>query len=304
MFNKLKKVKNFWDKYGAKIESALAHGKSAVEKGKEFLASEEGRKTLNFAKEKFSKQNNKNEQLNGENVETASHIATNFEFADLMNVANKAKEIYEEDLKGVITDFQKANENEKESSNDEKPNENVNDEKAENNEDVEDDEGEVDDVQAEPIIEKEESQDTFFEDKRDELIDATKKGLMNLHNPEEVLNALCKLQSVANETIKYAEEQETKRVEINAKKDVAIEKIKTIERCIKDYLEKTFDERRSIFAKEFECVDAALKTGNLELLSVSLNSINSLAAQSPFKALADVAAVQKNLLDTNTEWDI
>lgn len=61
---------------------------------------------------------------------------------------------------------------------------------------------------------------------------------MNLHNPEEVLNALCKLQSVANETIKYAEEQETKRVEINAKKDVAIEKIKTIERCIKDYLEK------------------------------------------------------------------
>ena len=127
---------------------------------------------------------------------------------------------------------------------------------------------------------------------------------MNLHNPEEVLNALCKLQSVANETIKYAEEQETKRVEISAKKDVAIEKIKTIERCIKDYLEKTFDERRSIFAKEFECVDAALKTGNLELLSVSLNSINSLAAQSPFKALADVAAVQKNLLDTNTEWDI
>ena len=250
MFDKLKKAKAFWDKHGSKIQSALIHGKNVVEKGKEFLASEDGQKALNFAKEKLRRQN-------GDEIHS--------------------------------------NEDEKKDSKDDESNDDLNDKKV--GEDIVD-------VQAEPIIEKDESQDTFFEDKRDELVDAAKRGLMNLNNPEEVLNALCKLQSVANETIKYTEEQETKRVEINAKKEVAIEKIKTIERCIKDYLDKTFDERRSIFAKEFECVDAALKTGNLELLSVSLSSINSLAAQSPFKALADVAAVQKNLLDTNTEWDI
>lgn len=289
MFDKLKKAKNFWDKHGSKIESAFIHGKKAVEKGREFLASEEGQKALNFAKEKLRMRNSDKIQSDENETNSANYVAANLGFADVMNVANKAKEIYEEDLKDVITGFQNANDN------DEKLNEGL---KEEN---VEDD---AVDVLAEPIIEKDECQDSFFEDKRDELIDAAKRGLTNLNNPEEVLNALCKLQSVANETIKYTEEQETKRVEINAKKEVAIEKIKTIERCIKDYLDKTFDERRSIFAKEFECVDAALKTGNLELLSVSLNSINSLAAQSPFKALADVAAVQKNLLDTNTEWDI
>ena len=295
MFDKLKKAKAFWDKHGSKIESALIHGKKAVEKGQDFLASKDGQKALNFAKEKLRKQDSDKIQSNEYETNSANHVTANFEFADLMNVANKAKEIYEEDLKSVIAGFQNADVNEKEGPKDEEPNDDLNDENVEED---------VVDIQAEPIIEKDEPQDTFFEDKRDELIDATKRGLMNLNNPEEVLNALCKLQSVANETIKYSEEQETKRVEINAKKDVAIEKIRTIERCIKDYLDKTFDERRSIFAKEFECVDAALKTGNLELLSVSLNSINSLAAQSPFKALADVAAVQKNLLDTNTEWDI
>lgn len=294
MFDKLKKARDFWNKHGSKIESALAHGKKAVEKGREFLASEEGRKTLNFAKEKLRKKDSDKNQSNEDGPNSANHAA-NFEFADLMNVANKAKEIYEEDLKEVITGFQKADDNDEKDRKDDGSNDDLNDENVEED---------VVEVQIKPIIEKDESQDTFFEDKRDELIDATKRGLMNLKNPEEVLNALCKLQSVANETIKYTEEQETKRVEINAKKDIAIEKIKTIERCIKDYLDKTFDERRSIFAKEFECVDVALKTGNLELLSVSLNSINSLAAQSPFKALADVAAVQKKLLDTGAEWDI
>lgn len=295
MFDKLKKAKAFWDKHGSKIQSALIHGKNAVEKGKEFLASEDGQKALNFAKEKLRRQNGDEIHSNEDEKNSANYVTANFGFTDVMNIANKAKEIYEEDVKDVITGFQNADDDEKKDSKDDESNDDLNDKKV--GEDIVD-------VQAEPIIEKDESQDTFFEDKRDELVDAAKRGLMNLNNPEEVLNALCKLQSVANETIKYTEEQETKRVEINAKKEVAIEKIKTIERCIKDYLDKTFDERRSIFAKEFECVDAALKTGNLELLSVSLNSINSLAAQSPFKALADVAAVQKNLLDTNTEWDI
>lgn len=281
VFDSLKKGIELCDKYGAKIQSAISHGKSAVEKGKQFLDSEDGKATLGFVKDKFSKAKSSNSE------EKISKQDTNLNFANVLNAVNKAKEIYDEDIKEAVVGFQEENDLVNKGENG--PLNEVNEQTFESTEVYET---------------HEEKEDTFFEDKRDELIDAAKQGLSNLHNPEEVLGALCKLQSVANETIKYAEEQETKRVEINAKKDIAIEKIKAIESCIKDYLEKTFDERRSIFEKQFECVDAALKTGNLELLAVSLNSINSLAAQSPFKALADVAAVQKNLLDTNTEWDI
>lgn len=292
VFDTLKKGIILWDKHGGKIQSAISHGKNAVEKGKEFFDSEDGITTLGFVKEKFFK--NKSSKRDGSGCQEPNKVdesaASDLNFGTILNAMNKAKEIYDQEIKVAVADFQ---------------------EKIEPAEQEEKKEDDISATEIEEVIEANDAsnelvkkEDTFFEDKRDELLDAAKQCVMNLNNPEEVLNAFCKLQSVANETIKYAEEQETKRAEINARKDVAIEKIKVIETCIKDYLEKTFDERRSIFEKQFECVDAALKTGNLELLAASLNSINSLAAQSPFKALADVAAVQKKLLDTNTEWDI
>ena len=116
--------------------------------------------------------------------------------------------------------------------------------------------------------------------------------------------AISTLAQVSNETIKYVAEQETKREEIRAERDVAIARINAMSDSIKLYLEKTFDERSAIFSKQFEAVDEALRTGNTEMLALTLNSINSLAASSPFKNLADIGQVQQALTDGNTEWDI
>lgn len=123
-------------------------------------------------------------------------------------------------------------------------------------------------------------------------------------NPEDVERALRILGEVAQDTIKYAEEQETKREEIRAMRDTAIAQINAMKECVQTYLEKTFDERSAIFAKQFEVVDAALLSGDNEMLASSLNSINALAASSPFKTLADISAVQKSLSSSDTEWDI
>ena len=118
------------------------------------------------------------------------------------------------------------------------------------------------------------------------------------------MEALSTLAQVSNETIQYVAEQETKREEIRAERDVAIARIHAMSDNIKLYLEKTFDERSAIFAKQFECVDAALREGNTEMLAMTLNSINTLAASSPFKNLADINQVQQALSDGGTEWDI
>lgn len=123
-------------------------------------------------------------------------------------------------------------------------------------------------------------------------------------NPQEVSNALQTLASVAVETIKYSEEQETKREEIRARRDVAIAQVSAMRDAVQLYLEKSFDERSVLFAKQFECVDAALKAGDNDMLAICLNNINALAASSPFKALADVGQVQKALTSSETEWDI
>ena len=64
------------------------------------------------------------------------------------------------------------------------------------------------------------------------------------------------------------------------------------------------DERKSIFNKQFDVVDEALRKGDIQMLHLSLASINQLAAQSPFKNLADIAQVQSALMDDDTVWDI
>lgn len=125
-----------------------------------------------------------------------------------------------------------------------------------------------------------------------------------LTNPQEVCKAIETLAAVAVDTIKYSEEQETKREDIRAKRDVAIAQINAMRDAVQTYLDKSFDERSVLFAKQFECVDAALKAGDNDMLAISLNNINALAASSPFKALADINQVQKALTSSETEWDI
>jgi len=145
----------------------------------------------------------------------------------------------------------------------------------------------------------------FFHDSMDKLSDSLSAAAESgFTDPQAVVDALRALTEVASDTVKYVAEQETKQEEIRAQRDVAIAKINATTACIKEYLDKTFDERSAIFAKQFECVDAALRTGNNEMLAMSLNSINSLAASSPFKNLADINQVQQALGDGETEWDI
>lgn len=167
-------------------------------------------------------------------------------------------------------------------------------------------EEEVETVEAEEMPNEESGgKDTFFEDSTNKLSDAVKAAAEGgFQDPEAVVSALTALGEVANDTIKYVAEQETKQEEIRAKRDVAIAQINATSECIKAYLEKTFDERSAIFSKQFEVVDEALRTGNTEMLAMSLQSINALAAQSPFKNLADIGQVKQALTTGDTEWDI
>lgn len=147
--------------------------------------------------------------------------------------------------------------------------------------------------------------DTFFEDSTGKLRAVIKSAADGgFQDPGELMAALNALGEVANETVKYVAEQETKQEEIRAKRDVAIAQINATSEYIKAYLDKTFDERSTIFSKQFEVLDEALRTGNTEMLAMSLQSINALAAQSPFKSLADIGQVQQALSAGDTEWDI
>ena len=127
---------------------------------------------------------------------------------------------------------------------------------------------------------------------------------LSFKTPADIANAIDVYVNSAADVAKFVEEQQTKREAIRAHSNIVIAKINTVSDIIKTYLDKTFDERKAIFEKQFQCVDRALETGNIEMLSMSLGSINHLAASSPFKALSDLGTVKAMLNDPNAEFDI
>lgn len=144
------------------------------------------------------------------------------------------------------------------------------------------------------------TEDTFVSDLSKRLMSGGGKA----PTPLDMFNLVGKFVDASKDVAKYTEMQKTKRVEIRAAAKVQIKKIEMMRDTIQLYLNKTFDERRMIFEKQFACVDKALETGDTQLLTISLNSITDLAKSSPFKNLSDVRNVKNMLEDKNVVFDI
>lgn len=124
-----------------------------------------------------------------------------------------------------------------------------------------------------------------------------------LVTPLDVTTAIKEMVQQANETIRFCEEQETARTEIRAKAAVEISKINAMADMVRDYLKRSFDERSGLFDNYFSVLDKALAKGDNTLVAQTVQSINSLAASSPFKDLADINKVT-SILSEGGEWDI
>ena len=51
--------------------------------------------------------------------------------------------------------------------------------------------------------------------------------------------------------------------------------------------------------QNFEVIDTAIANNNMEALAITVQSVNTLVAQSPFKALVDLAQVRRELLSND-----
>lgn len=150
------------------------------------------------------------------------------------------------------------------------------------------------------VIDVVDHNDTYFEDMLQKLQEAANDGVKD---PKSAMIALQTLTQCAQETIVYCEGQENKRDEILAKRDEVVAKINLVTAQVKDYIEKTFDERSKQFVDQFDNLDKALKDGNAEMLASAVMGINSLASAGAFKELSDASQVQQSLA-SGTEWDI
>lgn len=86
---------------------------------------------------------------------------------------------------------------------------------------------------------------------------------------------------------KVREEETTKRVEIQARTEVALAELDALRGVITGYMERNFDQRQEQFSRLFDQLDAAQSAGRTDQMAVVLDGILALAKTSPFMSLAE-----------------
>ena len=129
-------------------------------------------------------------------------------------------------------------------------------------------------------------------------------GAMFNHSVGSINPTECFQQMVLayTEYMQIAEQEQTKRRQIQAYEQVTIAKINAQRDLLMVYLDRSFDERAENFRSLFCVVERAIAAGNNEQLALALNSITEIAKSSPFKELANLTSVRAALDDPDHEW--
>lgn len=127
----------------------------------------------------------------------------------------------------------------------------------------------------------------------------TKVVVNEVINPAECLQHMV---SAYTDYLKIAEQEQTKRREIDAWEKETITKVNAQRDLLMAYLDRSFDERAKNFRALFAVVDNAIASGNNDQLALTLNSITEIAKSCPFKELANLASVRAALDDPDHEW--
>jgi len=109
------------------------------------------------------------------------------------------------------------------------------------------------------------------------------------------------LYSYVAEYRKVKEQETTKRKTIEAWEKVILAKIKAQRDIVMEYLDKSFDERKQIFNALFDKLDRALARGDIEALTLILDSMVGLAKDSPLKILRTSDEIKAFLEDPNAK---
>lgn len=128
-------------------------------------------------------------------------------------------------------------------------------------------------------------------------IDLLVKNTNDLLSPAQCLQDIV---TAYTDYQKLAEQEKTKREQIQAWEKTEIARINNLKTYLIEYLEQSFDERQENFQKMFELIDSAIVTNNNEQLALVLNAMTDLAKSNP---LSNLNSVRAALNDPNYVWE-
>ncbi len=119
-------------------------------------------------------------------------------------------------------------------------------------------------------------------------IDSAIKNLSNVPVPivdgvKEVLNGI-------TDYLKIAEVEQTKRVDIVARRDIALQQLHNQRAAFEQLMRFTFQERAVVLQKQLDTLDFAITNGNVEVVKAALDGMVSVIQTSPFKNVQEMQA--------------
>ena len=115
------------------------------------------------------------------------------------------------------------------------------------------------------------------------------KTPLSISNPIDTANlALNNLVDAWKECSIVAEQEQTKRDNIRAYREINIKAIEENSAILKLHLEKTFAERALVIQEMFDRLDKGLESGNSEITSSAIAAIVDVTKQSPFAEMHEL----------------
>ncbi|MDO9213177.1 MAG: hypothetical protein Q7U23_05010 [Methylococcales bacterium] len=117
------------------------------------------------------------------------------------------------------------------------------------------------------------------------------KTSLPMPNPTDAANhAFNRLVDAYKECTIISEQEQTKRENIRAYRDINVKAIEENSVILKDYLEKTFAERAYAIQEMFDRLDKGIESGDTQLMALTIGAIVDITKQSPLEAAKQLIA--------------
>ena len=113
-----------------------------------------------------------------------------------------------------------------------------------------------------------------------------------------------KMTADIKEYLVVAEQEQTKRAQINADCAVELTKIEAMRSILEMFLDRSFEERRKNFEELFSVIRKSMDTGDLQTLERSLSVVVELAKISPLAEAKSLASLRTAMDDPDHEFQL
>jgi hypothetical protein len=119
---------------------------------------------------------------------------------------------------------------------------------------------------------------------------AGKGTIINIPKPSplQLADAYKMFIDAYKENQQVAEIEKTKRVAIEAHKEVELQRLKNQRELLETYFRNIFSERQIVIAEMFDRLDKGIDSNNFDLIQQSLGAIVAIAQESPLKGVQNL----------------